>query len=488
MSNGCKTVLLCVLICALASLFDAGLLVRLVLEFVTLAAILWTMIFGRALAHPAEALIVSWAIPWSSHFLHLFYFGHDWPQKPLLYVAMFLGSYLLGFYLDPETGKARGGLRKSTEILRPHSIQGSTRIYDLCAVLGCVSAFAALRWGVSSIGGDYQDLGAVRDAFTSNPNVSAWAYVVLLTSPGGIIAYVAALLYQEELSSLRRLSYILAGFLTVTSGVVQAGRYMAVLVTGLTLICMALRRRARKRVIADKRLAWMLAAIVTVLAAYMLILPSLRDTRGRADYAAYASKSVGVEVDDGLQAPLTQMNSTLRVALYASYAYLAMPLENVRIFYEVYSGTPAYGGLEESLIARQMKRVFPQIKAGMDILEERYEENAAAGEASTSWQTMARDAVIDFGWSGALIFAFVLGLLGRVVFRNAISSGSIRSVFALVALCFISFHSIMYSIIGDLNILVLLGWGWILSWAKVGFPTLPDFQARSHQDSILPNN
>jgi oligosaccharide repeat unit polymerase len=468
MSRDCLICVLCAFCCAVSSLIDVGLALRLALAALILCTVLWAMLFGRVLAHPAEALLVIWSIPWSFHFLRLLYFSHVWPEAPLIYVAAFLGCYLLGFYVPFLVHSQAAGARDiPPTFLRPGSLTARRRLYDICAMLGFVSAIAAFLSGVANFGANgFSDLAAVRETFTQSTQVSGWAYVVLLSSAGGTVAITMGLLFQEEIGRLRRAAYILSGFATVASAVVEAGRFAALLVALLILICMAVRRKSGLRAIRGRDLGWMLGAIVFALAGYMLVLPSLRDSNGDVGFAEFASRVAGVDMDQGLDAPLSRLPSPVRDAIYGSYVYLAMPIENFRIFYYVYQGKPRYGILEESLISRQISRLFPSLETSTEVLSNRDEEYAAAGEATTSWQTMVRDAVIDFGWAGALVFAWLLGIIGRSVYRRATSSCSVGSILALIGLCFISVHSIMYSIVGDLNILTLLSWGPVLYWTS----------------------
>jgi hypothetical protein len=462
LSRRCWIPLLCTGACALAPFFDTGPWLRVWLGALTLATVAWAMIWGKVLAVPAEALLVVWCIPWSMHFLRLMYLDHIWPEYPLFFILAFLVLYLIGFYL-PIVGKERQlkNPRPDAVFLDGRGLREWRWIYDICAISGFLCALAAIMSGVTLAGGNFSDLSQVRQAFLTE-SVSKWDYLVVITSPPGVVAFVVGLLYQEYLGAFRKLVYILAGLCTVVSGAAHAGRYAAVQIVILTLICVAIRRKNHLRPLGDARLTIMMGAILTVLAAYMLILPYFRDNTATSEFAELAASATGVEVDPGLSQTVSAQAPAARDSLYASYIYLAMPLENFRIFYFVYKGSPRFGAFEQGLLARQIARVFPEMPTFEGTLAEREQELEAAGEATTSWQTMVRDAVIDFGWIGCLIFALALGNFGRFVYESALWTCSIPAVTALVGTIFLSVHSIMYSAIGSQDILFLIFWGVVL--------------------------
>jgi hypothetical protein len=428
----------------------------------TLATVAWAMIWGKVLAVPAEALLVVWCIPWSMHFLRLMYFGHIWPEYPLFYLLGFLASYLIGFYFpiirrEEEASRSRPG----APFLDGSGLREWQWIYDLCAISGFICALAAVMSGFALTGGNYSDLSQVRQAFLTE-SVSKWDYLVVLTSPPGVVAFVVGLLYQEYLGAFRRLVYILAGLCTVVAGVAHAGRYTAVQIVILTLICAAIRRKNHLRPLGDARFTILMGAILTVLAAYMLIMPYFRDSTATSDFAELAVSAAGVEVDPGLSQTVSAQAPAVRDVLYASYVYLAMPLENFRIFYSVYSDSPKLGALEGSVVVHQLSRIFPQIESPTDILMDRGQEYANVGEPPTSWQTMASYMVIDFGWVGCLVLIGALGNFSRFMYDSAVAAHSVPATLALAALCFYPVHSIMYSALASLDLLLLVLWGIVL--------------------------
>lgn len=461
-SRQCLVPVFCTGLCALASYCGAGPWLRLWLGAITLGTVAWAMIMGKVLAVPAEALMVTWCIPGSLHFLRLMYLGHIWPQYPLLYLVGFLASYLIGFYFPivRREGKVRNPSGGETTV-DASTLRDWSWLYDFCALLGLICALAAVGSGLSLTGGNYSDMSQVRQSFL-NDSVSKWDYLVVLTSPPGIVAFVVGLLFQEHLNPLRRLIYIFSGLATVASAVAHAGRYAAVQIVILTLICLAMRRKQNLKALADTRLIMIVGATLIVLVAYMVALPYFRDESATLSYAELAASFDGVTVDSGLAQDVSAQGPMVRDALYAFYSYLAMPLENFRIFYCVYHGSPKLGALEGSIVAHQLSRIFPKIESPRDILLDRAADYANVGEAPTSWQTMASYMVIDFGWTGCLIAIGALGNFSRLVYDCETSTRSVPAALALAALCFYPVHSIMYSALASLDLLLLVLWAVVL--------------------------
>jgi oligosaccharide repeat unit polymerase len=281
-----------------------------------------------------------------------------------------------------------------------------------------------------------------------------------------MVAFVIGLLYQEQLGTLRRYAYLLAGFSTVVSAVVSAGRYTAIQIAILTVICVAIRRINHLHPFADVRLRMLVSTLTIALVCYMLAIPFLRDRKGTTGFSEYAASQGRVEVDEKLVEPLGSLGPAIRDSIYGSYVYLGMPIENFRVFYFVYAGRPQFGAFEQGTITRQIARVFPQLQTFEANLKDRNREFFDAGESSSSWQTLVRDAVIDFGWIGCLVFAIAMGTFARFVYERAASRPSIAAILTLVGTCFVSVHSIMYSVIGVPDVLVLIGWGVVIRSAR----------------------
>jgi hypothetical protein len=75
---------------------------------------------------------------------------------------------------------------------------------------------------------------------------------------------------------------------------------------------------------------------------------------------------------------------------------------------------------------------------------------------------MASYMVIDFGWVGCLVLIGALGNFSRFMYDSAIATHSIPATLALAALCFYPVHSIMYSALASLDLLLLVLWGIVL--------------------------
>jgi hypothetical protein len=465
LSKHCWVVISCTAACATAALFGAGPWLRLALAILALTAIGWAILYGTIMAHPAETLLVIWCIPASLHFARLMYPGHSWPDYPLLYLVGFLCCYLLGFYsLRAKRVRRIAAPSRGSTLLDSGGLRRREWLYDTCALLGLISAVCAILSGAAYSGGSYSDMGSVRHAYMSaTPTI--WAYVVLVTQPAAVVAFVVGFLYQERLSVRRRYIYMFAGMTTVVSGVVSAGRYTAVQIVLLTGICIAIRRANHLPAFADARLRTLVSMVTTGLLIYMLAIPYLRDRSGQTGVAEFAIAE-GIQVDPEFVDTVWSLNPSIRDALYETYIYLAIPIENFRVFYYVYAGTPQYGAFEQGTITRRIANIFPQVQTFEANLVERDSEFHQAGESGASWQTLVRDAVIDYGWIGCLLFAFALGAFGRFVYARAASGPSIPVVLALVGTCFISAHSIMYSVIGVPSVLVLIMWGAVVQLTR----------------------
>jgi hypothetical protein len=59
-----------------------------------------------------------------------------------------------------------------------------------------------------------------------------------------------------------------------------------------------------------------------------------------------------------------------------------------------------------------------------------------------------------------------MGTFARFVYERAASRPSIAAILTLVGTCFVSVHSIMYSVIGVPDVLVLIGWGVVIRSAR----------------------
>jgi oligosaccharide repeat unit polymerase len=461
MSGYCWAAVMATAATICAGVLGANFEIRILANLIVLVVVFLAFMKGSVLSNPFESLIVIWCVPFSAHYSQLIRFGHPWPESPMLYLAGFLCCYAVGFHLPLFKRLASKGINKTNlHFLRGgKEIQERTRLFDMLALIGAISAVAAVKAGLNYAGAADLDMSTLREEYVAGVGVSVWSYIVLLTKPAGVIVFVVALLYQERLCTWRRIAYLLIGLSTVTSAVLSAGRYNAVQVLILAFICSAMRRAAGLRVLGDVFMRITGFAMVIALAAYMMILPYFRDRTATSGMGVFALIVLGYEPEERISAWLENLGDTESDAVYGTYIYLESPLECFRIFESVYEGSPHYGAYQLGVFSRQLARVFPGIETDDEVRKDLDLEFIKVNEAPTMWATMVRDCVLDFGWTGGLLFALGLGLYGRYLYLRAYFRPSLAFSIELAGICFISVHSIMYSAFGSLDIIALLVFG-----------------------------
>lgn len=445
-------------VCALmlGLMWGAGTNVLLRVPILVVAGVLavWWLFRSPNIHRPATVLIVVWSISFAGFFSGVVTPLAHWPLTAA-------HAYLVAALLCVVGGSHWAS--RMTSIRRPSApVILNQIVVDIFAAAGLVSTVLFMYEMLVLNSVDLSDMSGTRLAFQMR-DATVYSYIELLTRPGAVIALCVVIVFWEVINPLRRFLYAVSGISLALQGVASAGRFTILLIFMVMVYAFGLRRARGLPMLPGFLVKAGAVCVFTVLGAYIFYVSATRSV-GSFENAPYRYflLSSGTEINhDVMRAGFEELPMWVRTAIVSSYSYLALPIGHFAVFWNVYQGEPAWGALEYPLVSRNLARLELPVPNPNDVLEERFSEFQSYGEPAYTWQTAVRDSVVDFGVWGALLAAFVFGVILQNTYQKVITQGELGSLVVGLSWWMVAVHSPLYSIAGEptMFILLLTGYG-----------------------------
>jgi hypothetical protein len=456
------------LVLALVALANVGVSpsVRFPVSVAIIAWTGWILTTSHLASNPLVAFFGVWSIAFSIYLGGMVQFVGEWDQaRPVAFLVAFLALVLLGYALVP----GNPSLRRQVIACRRYAGRRGTFALELARLrhfLGFAAMagyVACVSFGIEMIYYNHVNVmepNSTRQIFQADRVVTPLTYVTLLARSGGIIALVAGVIGWEWLSKRRTIFYVGSGLSTIVLSIVTAGRFIVLEVLMAGLFAVTVRRTLGIRVFKNRRYAYTTVALATLLTVYVLAISIYRSGFSPERNERFMIGSMRGDISSDLKETwFSAMPVFVRSSLIATYEYVGGPVRNFAVFWTVHSGPLSWGSLEFSLVSRNLRRFFPWVVSGEDVLAACAAEFLAVGEGGSSWQTGVRDVIVDFGKVGALCAALLLGVGIALLNRRFEREPSLATIFPLCGIWIVCFHLTMYSIIGEPAVIALLACG-----------------------------
>lgn len=449
---------------AILRLKDFDVLPRLVLAGIVFACAVRSLAGTKQLLDPVYVTVQIWFSTLAFYLADVIRPIRQWDSgAPILYLLVFLFFIPAGAVLS----KLRGGSNvRSTEKLTQevlwHEVKRRTKLLDWAATAGFIAAIAFTVEMLVYNAVDIGDMSGTRAVFTTKA-ATPLTYITLLTRPGGVVALLIAVVFQEKLSRPRFLYYAASGLSLTTLSLFAAGRFVVLQVLMTLVFGWSVRKAMRIRVLPSLTTAAGIGVVLLGLVSYMFYVSDARTSGQYVNQSyLYTFVSQGLEVHPDLLDGFDKLPLFAKNSITSAYAYGALPIHHFCVFWNIHDYPLTLGAFQFQIIFRNLHRIISFIPSSDTALGDAYQEFLDNGEPGFTWQTAVRDSIIDFGRFPTLLVALAFGAIAHRALADLNASGSLGSLFRLFALWMLGFHSAFYSLGGEATVMVLFAAPWLL--------------------------
>lgn len=462
--------LVLLLTAALAGTLDAPDWLSVALFATAIAAVTLGVFRSDQSIDPSHVFVFGWTLSITFYYSRLIILLRPWSSwGATAYLLSFLACVVAGRLIwpalfHPPVARRFPHLSPFDELWE--DVQTFRWLSDAAAVLGYISAisFAIEMLVFSHV--DLSNLANTRAAFIAR-DPTILSQIALVGRIGAVVSLLLGIVFQSRLGRVRFIWYVGSGLSTITLSVLSAGRFVVLQVLMTMIFGLAIRRSMGQKALALAQYRLYAVVIASAIMGYMFYVSIARSDRDpyktERYYLASSASTVGPTAQD---LGFYRLPVQVQLSLISAYCYSAMPIGHFSIFWNVYDGSPQFGALNFFFFSHQLKKVDPTFEESTDILADRYNEFLSAGEGSATWQTGVRDWIIDFGETGSLIGAFLLGSLSGATLRRFRKRPTFGGLLRLAGLWMVFFHFPLYSIIGEPAVMTMVAAPWVLPFLR----------------------
>jgi oligosaccharide repeat unit polymerase len=423
----------------------------------------WLVGLSNRFNTPTKAILHTWILWLLLYVFSPFHYTNDISLATVVFISFCLFSFIIGDLFafltrrKASSSQANVGLSESEIERQQRSAKLIERIAAVCAVLGIIGAFLIVFSKLLLSGIDFSSgissarIGRASDILSGQAADSPiWIYPGLLAFPFGTCAFLLCLLEGERWSRYSQRVCKLAALSPVAVAVINGGRAGLLQFTAMVVAAFALRGYVSKTQWLDdfkvkSRLKigkFLFLFIIAFLLYNIYIFESRREATGKEDFFLSLSdweQNYGISpnpwVLDLVKSGFMGGGFVLNW-MQTHFYFTSGPAIMSRIVDSGRNIGPFLGQYQVGILSPLLNRVFPSWYIGDQILSETGLIDVT-GLIPSAWGMM----LLDFGWTGTLIEAFVLGWFSRRVYDKAIFRGSIASK---LMFCFV-FASIVLS-------------------------------------------